>query len=133
MDNFFLLLYVFFLLLYVLNMSSYGSSSSSSGDCPHRFAGNTQLREHGCYVDISGANYEVPCLDCEQNLRWALFSQSVDVIYPSGSSSSSSGDCPHRFAGNTRLHELGCYVDLSGAYYEVPCQDVKFRLRCQRT
>ena len=26
-----------------------------------------------------------PRLDCEQNLRWALFSQSVDVIYPSGS------------------------------------------------
>ena len=58
------------------------SSSDSSGECPSRFAGNTQLRQHGCYVDLDGALFEVPRLDCEQNLRWALFSQSVDVIYP---------------------------------------------------
>ena len=65
------------------------SSSDSSGECPSRFAGNTQLRQHGCYVDLDGALFEVPRLDCEQNLRWALFSQSVDVIYPAGVR----GDC----------------------------------------
>ena len=49
-------------------MSSY-SSSNSSGECPNRFAGNTQFRQHGCYVDLDGALLEVPLLDCEQKLR----------------------------------------------------------------
>ena len=64
-------------------MSGQDSSSSSSGDYA-RFAGNTRIREFGCYVDLNGSFYEVPRLDVEQNLRWELVAQSVDVIYPHG-------------------------------------------------
>eukprot|EP00090_Calanus_glacialis_P019269 TRINITY_DN29634_c1_g1_i1.p1 TRINITY_DN29634_c1_g1~~TRINITY_DN29634_c1_g1_i1.p1 ORF type:complete len:145 (-),score=21.82 TRINITY_DN29634_c1_g1_i1:178-588(-) len=64
-------------------MSGQDSSSSSSGDYA-RFAGNTRIRELGCYVDLNGSFYEVPRLDVEQNLRWELVAQSVDVIYPHG-------------------------------------------------
>ena len=67
--------------LWILIMSGQDSSSSSSGDYA-RFAGNT--RELGCYVDRNGSFYEVPRLDVEQNLRWELVAQSVDVIYPHG-------------------------------------------------
>ena len=64
-------------------MSSQDGSSSSSGDYA-RFAGNTRIRELGCYVDLNGSFYEVPRLDVEQNFRWELMAQSVDVIYPHG-------------------------------------------------
>ena len=69
--------------LWILIMSGQDSSSSSSGDYA-RFAGNTRIRELGCYVDLNGSFYEVPRLDVEQNLRWELVAQSVDVIYPHG-------------------------------------------------
>jgi hypothetical protein len=64
-------------------MSSQDGSSSNSGDYA-RFAGNTRIRELGCYVDLNGSFYEVPRLDVEQNFRWELMAQSVDVIYPHG-------------------------------------------------
>jgi hypothetical protein len=34
-----------------------------------------------------------------------------------------------RFAGNTRIHELGCYVDLNGSFYEVPRLDAEQNFR----
>ena len=42
------------------------------------------IRELGCYVDVNGSFYEVPRLDVEQNFRWEIMAQSVDVIYPHG-------------------------------------------------
>ena len=38
------------------------------------------IRELGCYVDLNRSFYEVPRLDVEQNFRWELMAQSVDVI-----------------------------------------------------
>ena len=42
------------------------------------------IRELGCYVDLNRSFYEVPRLDVEQNFRWELIAQSVDVIYLHG-------------------------------------------------
>ena len=42
----------------------------------------TPICELGCYVDLNGSFYEVPRLDVEQNFRWELMAQSVDLIYP---------------------------------------------------
>ena len=64
-------------------MSQDSSSSASSSDYA-RFGGNTRLRELGCYIDLCGGRYEVPRIEVEQNMRWELVTQSVDVIYPRG-------------------------------------------------
>ena len=60
------------------------SSSTGSGSNYARFAGNTRLRELGCYVTLGGSYYEVPRLDVEMNLRWELMTQAIDLIYPDG-------------------------------------------------
>ena len=67
----------------ILIMLSQNGSSSSSGDYA-RYAGNTRICELGCYVDLNGSLFEVPQLNVEQNCRWVLVTQSVDVIYPHG-------------------------------------------------
>ena len=44
----------------------------------------TPIRELGCYVDVNGSFYEVPRLDVEQNFRWEIMAQLVDVTTPTG-------------------------------------------------
>ena len=64
---------------------SQDSSSSDSSSCYARFAGNTRLRELGCYVDLGGGTrFEVPRLEVEDNVRWELLTQAIDVVYPHG-------------------------------------------------
>ena len=63
---------------------SQDSSSSDSSSGYARFAGNTRLRELGCYVDLGGTRFEVPRLEVEANVRWELLTQAIDVVYPHG-------------------------------------------------
>ena len=53
-------------------------SSSTPGTTPVSQA--TPASKLGCYVNLNGSFYEVPRLDVEQNFRWELMAQSVDVI-----------------------------------------------------
>lgn len=63
---------------------SQDSSSSDSSSGYARFAGNTRLRELGCYVDLGGTRFEVPRLEVEANVRWELLTQAIDGVYPHG-------------------------------------------------
>ena len=53
-------------------------SSSTPGTTPGSMA--KPASELGCYFDLNGSSYEVPRLDVDQNFRWELMAQSVDVI-----------------------------------------------------
>ena len=48
-------------------MMSSRESSSSSGSKYARFAGNTLLRELGCYIDLGRTAFEVPRIEVGQN------------------------------------------------------------------
>ena len=104
-------------------MSSRGSSSSSGSEYA-RTAGNSHLRELGCYINLGGTAFEVPRIDVEQNRLWEreVMDESVDVIYPSGPSRANRlfvdlMTYKERSVGRTVSHFIYCFIFI---YFNIP-------------
>ena len=102
-------------------MSSRGSSSSSGSEYA-RTAGNSHLRELGCYINLGGTAFEVPRIDVEQKRLWELVNKSVDVIYPSGPSRANRlfvdvMTYKERSGGQTVSHFIYCFIFI---YFNIP-------------